>query len=141
MDLGEFGVSDPLDGLDARSGGNVCMAVIVDVFQGTRYGAHRYPCGGGIRFQPWLRRHRIDGDVFRDPRGVHDVRQRRRDARRQWRVLCTEADQALHRSHGGLGGLGDYSRCVFGDVQHHDHLSGCLSPQHRRHSGFVERSR
>ena len=123
MDPGEFGVPDPIDGLDAWAGGDVCVAIVVDVFPCSRHRPHREPCGGGIRLQPWLRRHGVDGLVFHHAWCVHDVRHGRRHACRQRGVICTEVDQALHRSDGWLGGLGDHSGGVLGDVQHHDHLS------------------
>ncbi|QNI98697.1 Mn2+/Fe2+ transporter/ NRAMP family [Synechococcus sp. RS9902] len=76
LDPGQPGLPDSPDGLDARTGGDVRVAVVVDVLPCARHRAHRNAKGGRVRFQPRLWRHRGDGDVLRDLGRLHDVRQR-----------------------------------------------------------------
>ena len=76
LDTGQPGLPDSPDGLDARTGGDVRVAVVVDVLPCARHRAHRNAKGGRVRFQPRLWRHRGDGHVLRDPGRLHDVRQR-----------------------------------------------------------------
>ena len=63
-DPGQPGLPDSPDGLDARTGGVVRVAVVVDVLPCARHRAHRNAEGGRIRFPPRLWRHRRDGHIF-----------------------------------------------------------------------------
>ena len=54
----------------------MCVWPSLWMFSRARHRAHRDAEGGRVRFQPRLWRHRGDGDVLRDPGGLHDVRQR-----------------------------------------------------------------